>query len=417
LEKITTLQLDGNIHKLTTDHNPFDLSIATENRCVVVIFFPHNPAYRRTGAHQAILLRILAMLEFGAKITFISTVSFTDTPWDDWSINYLLSLGISRVEVIQDAIVDIEHRSINREAWSSRCFEAYTPPYLTLRVKQILSEVRPECFYISYAYWAELSKVNNEIGSRNILDLHDFLGRAAKLAKDATNTGNSFANLLPAEIYAFTKVNKIIAVSLPDFNQLKDIYRPNTLSYLPVAPKTKPRHANISTKDKRKFVFVGSQNNINRTSMMLFIKEALPLILGLNNEFELELYGPICEYVPKVKGINICGWQPEEIIYNMNTVLLSPLISATGMQVKIAEAFSNAAPVICYSSIAFQNEVVDEYNGIVAQNPDGLSRACLRLQLNDDLFERCQNGAEETSNRRYEHFRASLRDILFETSI
>lgn len=417
LERIMTLQLDGDIHKLTVDENPLDHSIVTESRPVVVIFFPHNPAYRRTGAHQLIILRVLAMLELGATITFISTVAFTDTKWDDWSIDYMMSLGISRVEVIQDAIVDIEHRSVKYETWSSRYFETYTPPYLTLRVKQILSEVKPDCFYINYAYWAELSNVNKEIGSRNVLDLHDFLGRSIKLSKDATNTGNSLANLLPAETLAFTKIDKIIAVSLPDFNQLKSIYRSDALFYLPVAPKTKPRHTNISTNTKRRFVFVGSNNNINITSMMRFINEALPLILSLNSEFELQLYGSICEYVPKVKGINACGWQPEEIIYKMNTVLVSPLISSTGMQVKIAEAFCNAAPVICYSSIALQNDVVDGFNGIVAHTPDALSKACLRLERDDDLFQRCQNGAEETSIRRYEHFRSSLNDILFETEV
>jgi hypothetical protein len=413
LEKIALIQLDQGNHLLTKDYECIEPSVSFRNQRNIVIFFPHNPAYRRTGAHQLILLRIQAMLELGTRITFISTVAFTDTKWDDWSINYLLSIGICRVEIIQDAIVDQEHRAIQRETWSSKYFEAYTPPYLTLRVKQILSEVRPECFYINYAYWAELTKVNSELGSINILDLHDFLGRSIILSKDAMQYGNSSTNLLPAEILAFTKVDKIIAVSRPDFNQLKETYRPNNLFYLPVAPKAKPRCTLTNHGNKKKFVFVGSKNNINVTSMMFFINETLPLILQLNNDFELQLYGSICECVPKVKGINACGWQPEEVIYNMDAVLLAPLISSTGMQVKIAEAFCNAAPVICYSTIAVQNEVVSGYNGIVAQNSEELSKACLLLDVDNDFFQRCQNGAEETSNRRYELFKTSLHDILF----
>ena len=415
LEKINLLQLDRIGNEIVSDDEYFETKNALDSRQVVAIFFPHNPAYKRTGAHQRILLIIQDMLQLGVSVTFISTVAFTDTTWDDWSINYLISLGVSRVEIIQDAIIDIEHRKIARESWSSRFFETYTPPYLTHRVKEILNEVKPECLYINYAYWAELSVTNNEIGSRNVLDLHDFLGRSIKLAKDASDSSPFHANLLSAEISAFAKVDKIIAVSQPDYNQLKDIYSLNTVCYLPVAPKHKIQYASSKSDGIRKFVFVGSNNNINTTSIRLFINEVLPKILQHGNDFALNLYGSICERLPDVAGINLHGWQPEEEIFDMNSVLLCPLISATGMQVKIAEAFSNSTPVICYAAISAQNEVVNGYNGIIANNTYELYEACLKLRNDDELFQRCQKGAAETSKHRYNQYQDSLRDILFGT--
>ncbi len=190
---------------------------------------------------------------------------------------------------------------------------------------------------ISYANWGNLNKI---ISSKySIIDSHDFI-TSQYLTKFGKR--NSIGEIFQEEIEILNNVDEVWTYSIEE-QYIYEQFLNNKIRLLPVSSNFKAG-SERRCETIHQILYVASDNAHNQRSIEWFIKEVLPLV---SERFSLTVVGKICDKIKDNSRIEKLGLVDDLAeIYNACKITICPMLSGTGIKIKVLESLSYGLPVV-----------------------------------------------------------------------
>ncbi|MFD0751510.1 glycosyltransferase [Mucilaginibacter calamicampi] len=227
--------------------------------------------------------------------------------------------------------------------WFTFPLRSDIPTFMTLTLKRAFEELLQKNQYdhvvISYIYYAELVG-NKELlkGATTIIDTHDFITAQFKYRK-SFNLGITFQD----EIKRLDQFNEVWAISGEEqyvFGQ----FCKTKVRLVPLMMEPKTPSANPPEK-KYDLIYVASNNVHNERSAKWFFDEVYPL---LPKNIRICMVGGINKVLgDREEAEQIVFADDLDNLYTQSKISLCPMLTGTGVKVKVVEALAHALPVVC----------------------------------------------------------------------
>jgi len=217
------------------------------------------------------------------------------------------------------------------------------PTFMTLTLKKAFEDVLKANQYdhiiISYIYYAELV-ANKQLlkGAKTFIDTHDFITAQFKYRK-SFNLGTT----LQDEIKRLDKFDEVWAISGEEQYIFGQFCKTNVrLVPLMMEPKALQQK---STDKNYDLIYVASNNVHNERSARWFFDEVYPLLpIGL----KIGMVGGINKVLGDRKEAEQIAFADDlDALYAQSKIALCPMLTGTGVKVKVVEALAHGLPVVC----------------------------------------------------------------------
>ena len=229
--------------------------------------------------------------------------------------------------------------------------------------------------------------------------------------------------LLKLEIEVTSSVSGIVNISIREkdwFNSLKEI-KPSI--YIPVGFEI-PNSTESNTNETIKLCFIGSLDWIpNQEGLKWFIDNVGQLAKSKKPSLELHIAGrnsskSFNDYLKANRGIFFHGEVPESKQFLSNyKIMIVPLLSGSGMRVKIVEAMFMRLAIITTSIGCEGIDAVNENNVVIADKPEDFLKAIEVLTQSTELIESISNNAFTFANENFNVTKLTEKLIGFYKSI
>lgn len=231
---------------------------------------------------------------------------------------------------------------------------------------------------ISYAYWADLIRDNPHMGKAvTIIDTHDLLA-----SQHQNDTGFDKGAALGDELRRVSQFDQVWAIS-PEETYFFGQFLKDKVKHIPMMMEAPPV---VQPSGDKEFdlVYVATDNPHNLISNAWFFKEVYPL---LPTQLKICVIGPITAHVPAgLKNVTCIKFVEDLDEYYLKAkVALCPMLSGTGVKVKVVEAMSHGLPVVC-SERGLDGLPDKTNNGCLATNDPQLFAKYIRQLLEDKAF-------------------------------
>ena len=139
----------------------------------------------------------------------------------------------------------------------------------------------------------------------------------------------------------------------------------------------------------RNLVFVGRFTyEANVSAVNWFVSQCWPIISEALPDLRLRLVGsdpPVSVQRLASNSIEVTGYVASTRPYYHSAIAIIPLVRATGVQLKLIEAFEEGAPVVCTPIVAKLADVTDGAQVLVASSSQEWVESILRLIKDSDL--------------------------------
>ena len=307
----------------------------------ILYFDPENPA----TSNQENNARAFALLQYfknrNHKIDYIgiASKSFSEVDLE----------AIKNVNLIENGFLLKRDKRISKTL--SYLFTYAIPNKLKGRIRdfdrtrfghknqfsKILKDNQYDYIIISYAYWAELIRENKYLkNAKLIIDTHDFLTSQFQNQK-RFNLGKYFNK----EVELLNLFQKIWVIS-SDENYVFSQFVSSDVITIPHALEVKFQ---LNSTKKYDLVYVASSNEHNVKSAKWFFEEVYP---KLNTTLSICVVGKINEYIPELPNVTKIHFLEDlNQVYSESRVAICPMLSGTGLKIKVVEALSYGLPVVC----------------------------------------------------------------------
>jgi len=242
---------------------------------------------------------------------------------------------------------------------------------------KILKDNKYDIIIMSYVYWSPLlDTVAKESKTKWIVDTHDFL-------TSQFQDHNKFAlgRYFKKEINLMQKFDDVWVIS----NEEKYLFSQFVKS--PVTLVTHGLSNNIETSSKTEktidIVYVASENFHNIKSADWFFKEVYPL---LPSDIKITVVGKIGNHIPKFENVeNLLFVKDLDEVYKKSKITICPMLSGTGVKIKVIESLSHGIPVVC-TERGVDGLLNKTNNGCLTTNDPSLFSDYINKLLNDAEF-------------------------------
>jgi glycosyltransferase involved in cell wall biosynthesis len=307
----------------------------------ILYFYPENP----TALNQGNNTRAFALLQYfknrNYKIDYVGVASKSFSVVD-------LEL-VKNASLIENGFLLKRDKRISQTL--SYLFTYSIPNKLKGRIRdfdrtrfghkeqfsKILKDNQYDYIIISYAYWAELIRENKYLkNAKLIIDTHDFLTSQFQNQK-RFNLGKYFDK----EIEILNLFQKVWVIS-SDENYVFSQFVTSDVVTIPHALEAKFQSNNTKKYD---LVYVASSNEHNVKSAKWFFEEVYP---KLNANLSICVVGKINEHIPELPNVTKIHFAEDlNQVYSESRVAICPMLSGTGLKIKVVEALSFGLPVVC----------------------------------------------------------------------
>lgn len=344
---------------------------------------PDNPIREKAGNTT----RLRQMLNY---LNDNNAVDLTFVSLKDW--------GMWREEDVQN--FKEQYKNINlklvekkyKKNWFTY-FLLYKIPYLfkansidissfILRKKfaEVANSEKFDFLVISYASWAKI--IDKVKGSPYlIIDTHDFL------TAQNSHKKNKIGQLFQDEMNILRQFDEIWTYSVEE----KYIFEQFTNRKVTLIPVSFPLQFTSQASKKYDVIYVASDNPHNILGINWFLKEVLPLLNGIRIEIIGKIGSAIGDDYPNVNRHGIVDDLDE--FYQNAKIAICPMLSGTGIKIKVIEALSYGIPVVTnrrgVDGLTNKNE-----NGcLVSDDPKIFAENILNLLRDDVLYHEVKNTA------------------------
>lgn len=336
---------------------------------------PDNPMTGKAGNTT----RLNQMLSYFDKNENLSVHFVSLADWGDWKKEDLLAFRLK--------FPNLELRLLNKKHKKEylKYFFLYKIPYLVKRnsidissyilrrdFTKIINSKKFDIVIISYALWGKLiEKIPYD--TYKILDTHDFITGQCK------NRKSEVGKLFGDEIDILKNFDEIWTYSIEEqyiFEQFTD----KKVTLIPVSFPI--NFNNQSTEKKYDAIYVASNNPHNISGINWFVNEVMPFLNNVN----IHVVGKIGEYIADHKNIIKHGIVDDLTDFYLNSkIAICPMLSGTGIKIKVVEALSHGVPVIT-NQRGVDGLLNKRDNGcIVTDDPEIFAEQMMRL-LHDKIY-------------------------------
>ena len=268
--------------------------------------------------------------------------------------------------------------------------------------EKILANNTYDYIVISYVLFAPFIKNKKLLkGAKTIVDTHDFF-----TAQFNTEKNKNLGNNLDTEIKYLKKFDSIWTISGEEqfiFSQ----FLPNK-NIITIPHGIENYSENKIDNPIIDLFYVGSNNPHNTSSAKWFFENVYPL---LPNTIKITVVGRVCEAVPDKKNIEKIEYVKDLADFYTNTkITICPMLSGTGLKIKVVESLSYGIPVVC-NERGVDGLLNKINNGCLAtNNPTNFANYILKL-LNDPSYYRLHTSYAK------EFFSASLDKKIVKTKL
>ncbi|WP_245562293.1 glycosyltransferase [Niabella aurantiaca] len=292
-----------------------------------------------------------------------------------------------------------------RDLSPRRSLPSFVTTYNQYLFNNILRANTYDYIVISYAHWGDLIKSNPCVrGAELIIDTHDFLTAQEQVWKKF-DIGQAFGD----EMKRLNYFDKIWAISAEEQYLFRQFSKKETV----LVPFCTDDHTAIAETEKSyDILYVASDNRHNLKAADWFFREVYPLI---NPSFQWCVIGGIHQYIPDKENIKKIPYTDSlGAFYSRAKLAICPMLSGTGVKIKVIEALSYGLPVVC-SPRGVDGLVNKTENGcIVARSATDFARAIQELLSMPDHYKKvsAQAGSFFQKNHTKETFFRIMTEAL-----
>lgn len=309
----------------------------------ILYFYPENPFVLNQGNNA----RAFALLQyFKSKNHEIDYIGIASKSFSEVDLE-----SIKKADLIDNGFLLKKDKRISKTF--TYLFSYAIPNKLKGRIRdfdrtrfghkkqfsKILKDNQYDYIVISYAYWAELIRKNKHLkNAKLIIDTHDFLTSQFQNQK-RFNLGKYFNK----EIELLNLFQKVWVIS-SDENYIFSQFVSSDVITIPHALEVKFK---LNSTKKYDLVYVASSNEHNVKSAKWFFEEVYP---KLNPNLSICVVGKINEHIPELPNVTKMYFVEDlDHVYSESRVAICPMLSGTGLKIKVVEALSFGLPVVCNS--------------------------------------------------------------------
>lgn len=132
-------------------------------------------------------------------------------------------------------------------------------------------------------------------------------------------------------------------------------------------------------------LFIGTDYEINVMAIQNFIYNVLPLVKKRNSNINLLLAGSICNKIENSSQYKKLGYVRDlESLYNSVRLVINPVLSGTGLNIKTIEALEHSKPLVS-TSVGVKGLPKDKGIFAVADTKERFADAILKIVADDTL--------------------------------
>ena len=307
----------------------------------ILYFYPENPTVLNQGNNA----RAFALLQYfkskNHKIDYvgIASKSFSEVDLESFKNADLIRNGflLKRDKRISKTLSYLFTYAIpNKLKGRIRDFDRTRFGHKE-QFSKILKDNQYDYIIISYAYWAELIRENKYLkNAKLIIDTHDFLTSQFQNQK-RFNLGKYFNK----EIELLNLFQKVWVIS-SDENYVFSQFVSSEVITIPHALQAKFQ---LNSAKKYDLVYVASSNEHNVKSVKWFFEEVYP---KLNHNLSICVVGKINDHIPELPNVTKMHFVEDlNRVYSESRVAICPMLSGSGLKIKVVEALSFGLPVVC----------------------------------------------------------------------
>ena len=304
----------------------------------VLYFFPGNPLVRSQGNH----VRAYTLLQyFKAKNITLDLVAEADKHFTEQVVEALKSEKlVNQVHFLP------KHKkgglSYFLKVSIPKLFSKIPKPFdrRQLNQQQAFNKVLQINTYdkiiVSYSCWIPLVLDNPYLkGATTIVDTHDFLTSQFKSRKDF-----KLGKFFEGEMKLLNSVDQVWAISVEE-KYLFEQFIKTPVHLVPHLTTSKIQ----STTKTIDVLYVASENEHNIAAAQWFFNKVYPL---LETNISITVVGKINKHIKDYPNVNKINYVEDlSATYNASKVVICPMLSGTGLKIKVVEALSFNLPVVC----------------------------------------------------------------------
>ncbi|MDF2852090.1 glycosyltransferase [Sphingobacterium multivorum] len=315
----------------------------TIKRKRILYFMPENPNSSKAGnlTRCKQLLTYFNTISANFEIDFVSSINWRTGDEAIFQSEFpninliILPFKSSKKNRISYFFRDKLQKEI-KNIFHSNLIDRVSPSFQR-RFEKILSDHKYDYVIISYVEFGSL--VKNLIGSYTILDSHDFLTLQNKTKEKENFSMRQLGKMFGAELSMMTSFNEIWTFSIEE----KYIFEQFADKFVRLIPVSMPSPVIQEREKKIDLIYVASDNPHNVSSIKWFLEQVFPLLAHV----ELHVIGKICAHIPTVKNVIKHGLVDDlAAYYEQAKVAICPMLSGTGIKIKVLEALSFGIPVV-----------------------------------------------------------------------
>ena len=304
----------------------------------VLYFFPGNPLVRSQGNH----VRAYTLLQyFKAKNITLDLVAEADKHFTEQDVEALKSEKlVNQVHFLP------KHKkgglSYFLKVSIPKLFSKIPKPFdrRQLNQQQAFNNVLQANTYnkiiVSYSCWIPLVLDNPYLkGATTIVDTHDFLTSQFKSRKDF-----KLGEFFEGEMKLLNSVDQVWAISVEE----KYLFEQFIKTPVHLVPHLTTSEIQSTTKTID-VLYVASENEHNIAAAQWFFNKVYPL---LETNISITVVGKINKHIKDYPNVNKINYVEDlSATYNASKVVICPMLSGTGLKIKVVEALSFNLPVVC----------------------------------------------------------------------
>lgn len=354
----------------------------------ILYFYPENPLLKNQGNNA----RALSLLNYFKNRNI--TVDF---------------VGVAEDKFTEESIKEIEKSGLIHKGYLLKGFKRSKhqlkyffcfslPNKIFKKIKEfdrtrfgqkenfesILKQNEYDYIIISYVYWANLVKNRSLCKNAKVLiDTHDFLTSQFQGAK-----GFKLGKWFEKEISILNSFDKILAISIEEqfvFSQFID-------KEIKIVAHTLSDKSNFKLVPTHDIVYVASDNDHNIKSAKWFFEKVYPL---LPKNLTIRVVGRISNHIDDYPNVEkIVFVEDLDSVYTTSKIAICPMLSGTGVKIKVVEAMSFGLPIVC-NERGVDGLTNKSHNGCLVTNSEvEFAQNVEQLLYDNDLYNKISHEAK-----------------------
>lgn len=372
----------------------------------VLYFFPLNPADRNSGS----ISRALSLLRYfksrNLKVDFISKQAWGN--YTPKSIAAFEKSGLAdklwvfnRKPVKKNPLVYFFTYKLRHMLFKAtlRLEKGSIPNHTTLHLRNqfdaLLQQKKYDYIIISYAYWADLIKDNPFLNCAiTIIDTHDLL-----TSQHQGDKGFDRGVAIADELRRLAQFQQVWAISVEEAYFFRQFFK-ERVHYIPMTMDDPLPAMDNPTIKEFDLIYVATDNPHNLASSKWFFEQVYPL---LPPGLRICVIGTILQHIPVLNNITGLPYADDlSQYYSKARVAICPMLSGTGLKIKVVEALANGLPVVC--SAAGIDGLPDKTNNgcLVANDPAAFAQNIALLLYDAHLYKKQSIAGRDCFKRNFD---------------